>query len=128
MRRMQEGMEQDKHYQTVTDRNFNEFVVDSNQPVLLVFTAEWSGPCHIIDPIINKLGEVYQHRVKFCRMDAEKNIIASQTYGIRDLPTLLFITNGRVVDHVIGAVSKKDLVQRLGDMLEPVSWAEVSQG
>ena len=128
MRRMQEGMEQDKHYQTVTDRDFNEFVVDSNQPVLLVFTAEWSGPCHIIDPIIIKLGEVYQHRVKFYRLDVENNIIASQAYGIRDLPTLLFITNGRVVDHVIGAVSKKDLVQRLGAMLEPVSWAEVSQG
>ena len=89
MRRMQEGMEQDKHYQTVTDRDFNEFVVDSNQPVLLVFTAEWSGPCHIIDPIIIKLGEVYQHWVKFYRLDVENNIIASQAYGIRDLPTLL---------------------------------------
>ena len=128
MQRIQNDMEHDKYYQTVTDNDFYESVVESNQPVMLFFAAEWSGPCHIMDPIINELAGVYQHRVKFYRMDAEKSIIASQTYGIRDLPTLLFITNGRVVDHVIGAVSKKDLVQRLGGMLEPVSWAEVSQG
>jgi len=119
-------MDCDKSYQIVTDKNFYESVVDSDQPVLLVFAAEWSGPCHIIDPTINELATVYRNRLKFYRLDAEKNPIASQAYGIRDLPTLLFVNNGRVVDHVIGAVSKKDLVHRIEAMLEPASWVEVS--
>jgi thioredoxin 1 len=121
-------MENDKHYQTVTNKEFYESVMDSNQPVMLYFAADWSGPCHIIDPTINELAAVYQNRLKFYRLDADQNIIASRIYGIRDLPTLLFLKNGRVVDHVIGAVAKKDLVHRLEAMLEPISWAEVSSG
>lgn len=102
----------------LNETNFNKEVIESSQPVLVEFVTEWSGACQIIDPIIKQLMEEFKGMIKFCCVDAEKNGDIAEKYGIRDLPTLLFIREGQVEDHVIGAVSKRVLTGRLNSLLQ----------
>jgi thioredoxin 1 len=101
----------------LSDKNFEKEVIKSSKPVLIEFATEWSGACQIIAPIIKQLMVDFNGRVKFCCLDIEKNPGIAETYGIRDVPTLLFFKDGQVEDHVIGAVSKKVLTGKLNNLL-----------
>ena len=97
--------------------NFNREVLESSKPVLVEFVTEWSGACQIIDPVMKQLMAEFCKQIKFCCVDIEKNEGIAGEYGIRDVPTLLFFKNGKVEDHIIGAVSKKVLSGRLTGLL-----------
>ena len=102
----------------LSETNFEKEVIKSSKPVLIEFVTEWSGTCQIIAPIIKQLMADFNGMVKFCCLDIEKSPGIAETYGIRDVPTVLFFKDGQVEDHVVGAVSKKVLAGKLDDLLE----------
>ena len=110
----------------LTDKNFKHEVLEYHQPVLVEFAADWCGLCHIIDPIINRLAAEFLGRIKFCKVDYDLNPAIKNTYGIRDLPTLLFFNGGQIVDHIIGAVSQSDFSDRLENLLQSAAANEKS--
>ena len=109
---------------TLTDRNFKYEVLEHHKPVLVEFVADWSGLCHIIAPIIDRLADEFCEQIKFCKIDSDLNPGVKKTYGVRDLPTLLFFNEGRIVDHVVGALSRSDLSVRLENLLKKSSTNE----
>jgi thioredoxin 1 len=100
-------------YVTLTDANFKTEVLESEKPVLIDFWATWCGPCRMIAPVIEQLADEYSGRVKVGKLDVDRNPGTAMQFGVRSIPTLLFVKDGHVVDQVIGAVSKKVLVDKL---------------
>lgn len=89
----------------ITDATLNE-VLATDKLVVIDFWAEWCGPCKMVGPIIDQLGEEYKDRVVVGKIDVDNNDEATSKYGIRNIPTVLFIKNGEVVDKVVGAGAK----------------------
>ncbi len=101
----------------LTDSNFKETVLDSNKVALIDFWAEWCGPCKAIGPIIEELSKEYEGKAVVGKVDVDNNPETAMKYGIRNIPTLLFVKNGQVVDKVVGAVPKANLVAMLNKHL-----------
>ena len=100
-----------------TDSNFQNEVVQSSQPVLVDFWAEWCGPCKMIAPMVEELANEYQGRLRVAKLDVDNNQQVSMQYGIRSIPTLLIFKGGKVVEQVIGAVPKRILVEKVSKHL-----------
>ena len=92
-----------------TDENFKEQVLDNDQLTVIDFWAEWCGPCRMVGPIIEELAKDYEGKVNIGKVNVDHNAMISQQYGIRNIPTILFIKNGEVVDKQVGAVPKSAL-------------------
>lgn len=88
----------------IQGNKFQEEVVNSSQPVVVDFYADWCGPCKVIEPVIHKLSEEYQGRVKFVKIDTDANQELAMQFGIMSIPTVMFFSKGKVEDIVIGAV------------------------
>ncbi len=97
----------------VTDASFQQDVLSSDKPVLIDFWAEWCGPCRMIAPIVEELATEYAGRAVIAKCDVDANQDIAITYGIRSIPTLLIFKGGQVVEQIIGAVPKKQIVDRL---------------
>ena len=106
-------MAQNGKYVTLTDSNFQEEVLNADQPVLVDFWAAWCGPCRIIAPVIEELAEDFEGRAKIGKLDVDHNPQIAMQFGIRSIPTLLFFKDGQVVDQMIGASSKRVLSGKL---------------
>jgi thioredoxin 1 len=102
---------------TITDANFDSEVTNSNIPVLIDFWASWCGPCKAIAPIVEDLAKEYDGKVKFGKVDVDDNQQTAIKYGVRSIPTLLIIKNGKVNGTIIGAVPKTQIVQKLNAAL-----------
>lgn len=96
-----------------TDENFEEEVIKSDKPVLIDFWAVWCGPCKMIAPIVEELVTEYEGKAKIGKLDVDENQQVSIKYGVRSIPTLLIFKGGKVVDTIIGAVPKAQIVQKL---------------
>jgi thioredoxin 1 len=94
---------------TLQDSTFDDEVLKSNVPVLVDFWATWCGPCKAIAPTIEEFAGEYKGKVKVGKLDVDNNQQVAQKFGIRSIPTLLLFKNGRVVDTLIGVVSKSKL-------------------
>ena len=103
----------DAKYLTATDQNFQAEVMDSDKPVLVDFWAAWCGPCRAIAPSIEQLAAEYEGKAVIAKVDVDANPMISQQFGVRSIPTLLFIQNGVVVDQLVGGVPKKMLAAKL---------------
>ena len=101
----------------VNDTNFEELVVKSDKPVLVDFWAEWCGPCRMIGPIVDELSTEFEGKALMVKVDVDECPEISAKYGIRNIPTILFIKNGEVVDKQVGAVPKSTLVNKLNAIL-----------
>ena len=102
--------------QQITDANFEE-LANSGKPMVLDFWAEWCGPCRMVGPIIDELSTTYDGRVIIGKMDVDDNNDVVSKFGIRNIPTVLFLKNGEVVDKVVGATSKETFIEKIEAML-----------
>jgi thioredoxin 1 len=113
-------MNQEKQsYVTLTDRNFQREVIESQKPVLVDFWAPWCGPCQAMGPVIKELAEEFQSRAIVAKVDVDNNPEIAGRYGIQSIPTLMIFQNGEVVDQSVGTMPKKVLAQKLEDQLQP---------
>jgi thioredoxin 1 len=100
-----------------TDSNFEELVLKSDKPVMVDFWAEWCGPCRMVGPVVEELGKEYAGKAVVGKVNVDNNPQTAMKYGIRSIPTILFIKNGQVVDRSVGAVPKSQLSQKLDGQL-----------
>ena len=99
--------------QEFTDGNFEEEVLKSETPVLVDFWAVWCGPCKMIGPIVEELATELDGKVKVGKMNVDENSNIPAKYGIRSIPTLLIFKDGEVVDKLVGAVPKNNIMSKL---------------
>jgi thioredoxin 1 len=97
----------------VTDASFESEVLDSSEPVLVDFWAEWCGPCKMIAPIVEELAKEYAGKLKVAKLDADANPNTMQAYGIMGIPTLILFRDGQEVERIVGFMPKERLVQKL---------------
>lgn len=97
----------------VSDSTFRQEVINADVPVLVDFWAAWCGPCRMIAPMVEELAREFDGRAKIVKLDVDHNPQVAMQFGIRSIPTLLFFKDGRVVDQLIGASSKRSLADRL---------------
>jgi thioredoxin 1 len=96
----------------ITDANFDE-ITNTDKPVLVDFWAEWCGPCKMIGPVVEELANDYEGKAIIAKVDVDSNPNTSAKFGIRSIPTLLVLKNGKIVEKQVGAVPKSVLSQKL---------------
>lgn len=102
----------------ITDSNFQEEVLNSDKPVLLDFWAVWCGPCKSIAPVVEEIAREYDGKLKVGKVDVDTNPEVSMKFGIRNIPALMVFKGGRVVEQVIGAVHKRNLLDKVTPHIE----------
>jgi len=99
----------------VTDANFAQDVLQSSEPVVVDFWAEWCGPCRMMAPTVDAIAAEFAGRAKVGKLNVDENGGTAMRYNIRGIPTLLVFKGGQVVAQKVGAVGKTDVQQ----LLEP---------
>jgi thioredoxin 1 len=102
-----------EHVSEVTDANFEQEILECPLPALVDFWAAWCGPCRIIGPIVEEIAEEYKDRARVAKMNVDDNVNTPARYGVRGIPALLLFKNGELVDQIIGAVPKAQVVNLL---------------
>ena len=101
---------------TITKENFASLKT-GNLPLVVDFWATWCGPCRMVAPIIDELAKQYDGKIVVGKCDVEDNEDLAAEYGIRNIPTILFIKNGEVVDKLVGAQSKAKFEEKFEALL-----------
>ncbi len=101
---------------SITSENL-QGLLDSGQPLVIDFWAEWCGPCRMVAPLIDELATEYAGRVTIGKCDVDENNDLAVRFAVRNIPTILFIKGGQIVDKQIGACPKSALVEKLNKIL-----------
>jgi len=96
-----------------TDTNFQELALDTDKLAVVDFWAEWCGPCRAVGPIIEQLANEYDGEVAIGKVNVDHNPETAMKYGVRSIPTILFIKDGEVVDKQVGAAPKQLLEDKI---------------
>ena len=106
---------------TLDADNFDREVLQSEQPVLVDFWADWCPPCKVIGPVIEEIATAFEGVARVGKVDVDKNKSLAQRYAIGSIPTMLFFKDGEVVVRVQGVVPKSELTLKLTAMSETTS-------
>jgi len=101
------------HPVVVTDATFAREVLQSPLPVMMDVWAPWCGPCRMIAPVVEELANEFAGRAKVVKLNSDENQRVPSQYQIQGIPTLLFFKNGQLVDRVVGAAPKQNILQKL---------------
>ena len=101
----------------VNDLNFNEVIKQKDKLIVFDFWAEWCGPCRTIAPVIEELAAEYEGKAIIGKIDVDSNAAIAEKYGIRNIPTIIFIKNGEIVDKHVGAAPKNILADKINACL-----------
>jgi thioredoxin 2 len=101
----------------ISDWSFQREVLDFPGPVLLEFSSPLCGYCRILEPILDQLAAEYAGRVKFVKLNIAANSLTASQYGVLSTPSLFLFKRGKVVDKILGAVPKEEIVRRLQAIL-----------
>lgn len=96
-----------------SDEEFESEVLNSDVPVLVDFFAEWCGPCKMMGPVVDKIAQEYEGKAKVGKIDIDKSPNLAGKYNVMSVPTFMVFKQGKIVDTVIGAVSKEELTKNL---------------
>ncbi len=102
----------------VNDGNFEEVVLKSDKPVIVDFWAEWCGPCRMIAPAMEEISGEFTGKAVVVKCDVDSSPAVTSKFGIRNIPTVLYFKEGKVVDKQVGAVPKANFVNKLNALLQ----------
>lgn len=94
----------------VTDKTFEQEVIQSEVPVIVDYWAPWCGPCKMIAPLFEELASSHSDKIKFVKVNVDENPETPTKYGVRGIPTLMIIKDGAVEAIKVGAMSKPQLL------------------
>jgi thioredoxin 1 len=97
----------------LSDANFAGEVLQSAQPALVDFYADWCGPCRAIAPIVEEIANELAGRLKVTKLDVDQNQATALQYGVQSIPTLILFKNGKEVERLIGYLSKSKLLSKI---------------
>lgn len=101
----------------VNDKNFDQEVLQAEQPVLVDFWAPWCGPCRMVAPTIDQLAEELSEQAKICKLNVDDSPSIAARYGVTGIPTLIIFKNGEIVDRFVGVQSKDRLRDALSQAI-----------
>ncbi len=102
----------------VTDAAFEQTVLKSTTPVIVDFWAPWCGPCKMVAPVLDKLAKEYSGKVVVAKVNTDDNPEWAQRYGVQGIPTMLFISGGKIVHRQVGALPERMLRETVAQFLE----------
>jgi len=97
----------------INETNFKREVLQSTQPVLVDFWAQWCGPCKMFAPLLDEIAVEQNGRAKVVKVNVDESPMLAQRYNIQSIPTLLYFAGGEVRDRTVGAVSKQSIISKL---------------
>ena len=100
-----------------TDQNFQTEVLNSSQPVLVDFWAEWCGPCRMLAPIVERIAAANASKMVVGKMNVDDNPQVPQRYGIQGIPTLILFKGGEAVQQMVGYQSQENIQKALDENL-----------
>jgi thioredoxin 1 len=103
----------------INETNFEAEVLQSSQPVLVDFWAEWCGPCKMLGPALEEIATELAGRVKVAKVNLDHSPELAARFGIQSIPTLLYFAGGEVRDQTVGAVAKKTILSKLEKLIVP---------
>lgn len=101
----------------LTKDNFEKEVLKSKTPVIVDFWAEWCLPCRMLAPVFEDVSGEYAGRLKFAKLDSDKETEIAQRYGIMSIPTLIVFRNGEEAGRIVGAMQKEEMRKRIDGLL-----------
>jgi thioredoxin 1 len=104
----------------INEANFEREVLQSTQPVLVDFWAEWCGPCKMLAPVLEEIAMEQNGRVKVAKVDVDANPALAARFGIQSIPTLLYFADGEVKDKTVGTAGKRAILSKLEKSAVPV--------
>jgi thioredoxin 1 len=108
--------EETEWLQHLDERNYDEALVAAEGVMMVDFWAEWCGPCRAIGPVLEDLARSSNGTVTLAKVNVDENPGLAARYGIRSIPTILFVKDGKVRDQVVGAVPKSQIQAKLATL------------